>query len=78
MEAFVRQAGVIASQLYMVKNAEGRAEGSGYAVFSTHYDAVTALSLTGKILGERLVQVSPATDKSFEAILPTCSAFPVS
>ncbi|KAJ3334200.1 hypothetical protein HDU76_006572 [Blyttiomyces sp. JEL0837] len=76
MEAWITLAGVKAIDLWMVRNAEGRADGTGFAVFANHEDAKQCLSLDGRILGERTIQVSPASDKSLEATVDVRARFP--
>lgn len=50
----------------MIKNAEGRSDGRGLIVFQTHEDAMTALSLNGRVMGDRVVHVTPGSEADLE------------
>ncbi|KAI9364934.1 hypothetical protein DFJ73DRAFT_619771 [Zopfochytrium polystomum] len=77
VESFVRLAGVSAKELFMNRNAEGRPDGTGYAVFYNHDDASSALSLNGRMMGERIIVVKPANESSFQSAAGMMAPFPV-
>ncbi|KAI7885020.1 hypothetical protein K492DRAFT_172753 [Lichtheimia hyalospora FSU 10163] len=49
---------------------------SGFVVFSAHGDAMRALSLNGRCLGERAVEVSPSSERVIEAAGSMLVPFP--
>ncbi|KAJ3030532.1 UNVERIFIED_CONTAM: hypothetical protein HDU68_008675 [Siphonaria sp. JEL0065] len=79
LQNWLRQGNLVASQLWMLKNNEGRPEGSGFIVFSTHADAHSCIAnLNGRALDGRAVQVGPSSEREFGLTRPFRSAFPVS
>ncbi|RKO90905.1 hypothetical protein BDK51DRAFT_31388 [Blyttiomyces helicus] len=64
--AFIGTIGREPEAVWMVKNAEGRSDGRGLVLFYSHEDAMAALSLNGRILGDRTVQVSPASERDLD------------
>ncbi|KAI9202022.1 uncharacterized protein BJ171DRAFT_516334 [Polychytrium aggregatum] len=64
--SWIGTVGVHAADLWMVKDAEGRPDGTGFAIFENHDDAVTALKLDGRVLGSQKVFVRPSSDKAFQ------------
>ncbi|KAJ3032241.1 hypothetical protein HK097_005360, partial [Rhizophlyctis rosea] len=75
VKAFVQGAGVEPEEIYVVKNAEGRSDGWGLIVFRSHEDAMKALSLNGRVLADRTVQVSPGSDQDLADTAATRGAF---
>ncbi|KAJ3115329.1 hypothetical protein HDU96_000813 [Phlyctochytrium bullatum] len=76
IENWVATAGIKAHELWMVKNAEGRPDGTGFAVFLSHEEAKQCLCLNGRILGERTILVSPGTELQLEQTKEVRSPFP--
>ncbi|KAI8854704.1 hypothetical protein BC829DRAFT_379452 [Chytridium lagenaria] len=76
MEDWVNLAGVKAKELWMVRNAEGRADGTGFAVFLSHEEAKQCLSLHGRLLGERTILVSPRYRVANSANFRSQGSFP--
>ncbi|KAJ3057920.1 hypothetical protein HDU98_005944, partial [Podochytrium sp. JEL0797] len=61
----------------MLKNNEGRPEGSGFVVFTTHTDARGAMaSLNGRSMEGRAVQVVCSSDREFDLTRPFRFPFP--
>ncbi|RKO91961.1 ribonuclease H-like domain-containing protein, partial [Blyttiomyces helicus] len=77
VETWVGLAGVQPASLWMNRNMEGRADGTGYAVFRSHEDAKACLALNHRILGDRTIQISPATEATFEASADDRIPYPV-
>ncbi|KAJ3092943.1 hypothetical protein HK102_000037 [Quaeritorhiza haematococci] len=76
VDTWVGLAGIKAASLWMVRNSEGRPDGTGFAVFHSHEDAKACLALNGRILGERTIQVSPANEKYLESTEHIRAPFP--
>ncbi|KAI8805255.1 ribonuclease H-like domain-containing protein, partial [Cladochytrium replicatum] len=76
VDAWVAQAGIKAAELWMVRNVEGRPDGTGFAVFHSHEDAKACLALNGRILGDRTIQVAPATANDLEQTAQSRTPFP--
>ncbi|KAJ3010618.1 hypothetical protein HKX48_007308 [Thoreauomyces humboldtii] len=63
---FLGEAGVAPESMWMVKNAEGRSDGRGIVVMHTHDDAVTVLRLGSRVIGDRVVHVTPGSDADLD------------
>ncbi|KAI9089640.1 ribonuclease H-like domain-containing protein, partial [Phlyctochytrium arcticum] len=63
---FIGQSGVQSESVWMIRNAEGRSDGRGLAVLRTHEDAVAALVVNGRVMGDRTVQVTPGCEGDLE------------
>ncbi|TPX57043.1 hypothetical protein SpCBS45565_g08284 [Spizellomyces sp. 'palustris'] len=63
---FIGESGVTPESMWMIKNAEGRSDGRGLVVLHTHEDAMAALSLNGRVMGDRVVQVTPGSEVDLE------------
>ena len=68
---------LVGKELWIVRNAEGRPDGSGFIVFDHHDDAVKALTLNGKLLGQRTIQVTPSIQSSLDLVSEVKAPFPV-
>ncbi|KAJ3231791.1 hypothetical protein HDU81_003530 [Chytriomyces hyalinus] len=77
IQSWLRQGNLVAAQLWMVKNQEGRPDGSGYIVFSSHADAHSAIvNLNGRAIDGRAIQTAPASEAEFESMRSLRSPFP--
>ncbi|KAI8840469.1 hypothetical protein BJ741DRAFT_516541, partial [Chytriomyces cf. hyalinus JEL632] len=78
IQSWLRQGNLVAAQLWMVKNQEGRPDGSGYIVFASHSDAHSAIvNLNGRAIDGRAIQTAPASETEFELMRSLRSPFPV-
>ncbi|TPX56535.1 hypothetical protein PhCBS80983_g04487 [Powellomyces hirtus] len=64
--AFFGQAGTTPESTWVIKNAEGRSDGRGLVVMLSHEDAMAGLSLNGRIMGDRVVHVTPGHEVDLE------------
>ncbi|KAI9329333.1 hypothetical protein BDR26DRAFT_825383 [Obelidium mucronatum] len=77
LQTWLRQVNLVPGQLWMLKNNEGRPEGSGYIVFSTHADAHSCIvNLNGRSMDGRGIQVGPASEREFDLTRPFRAPFP--
>ncbi|KAI7851741.1 hypothetical protein BDC45DRAFT_514923 [Circinella umbellata] len=77
LEAWFSSNGLRPTATYMIQtNDSSKPNLSGFVVFHAHNDAMRALSLNGRCLGDRAVEVSPSSERVIEAAGSMLVPFP--
>ncbi|RUS26627.1 hypothetical protein BC938DRAFT_470507, partial [Jimgerdemannia flammicorona] len=77
LEAWFSAAGLRPTTLWMIRTSDhSKPSGSGFVIFGSHDDAMRALQLNGRSLGERSIEVSPSSDRVIEAAGSILAGFP--
>lgn len=78
LEAWFSSNGLRLATAYMIRPFEtSKPSLSGFAFFPTHEDALKALALNGKQMGDRVVAISPSSERVLDAAHYMVCAFPV-
>lgn len=78
LEAWFSAAGLRPTTMWMIRTSDHtKPSGSGFVIFGSHDDAMRALQLNGRSLGDRSIEVSPSSDRVIEAAGSILAAFPV-
>jgi hypothetical protein len=78
IETWINLASLKANEIWMLQTSDLRPDGSGFAVFANHDDAKACLSLDGRLMGDRTVQVIPVSEKELDDTVAFRKRFPVS
>ncbi|KAI9495658.1 hypothetical protein BDB00DRAFT_759802 [Zychaea mexicana] len=77
LEAWFSSNGLRPTATYMIQTTDfSKPNLSGFVVFHAHNDAMRALSLNGRCLGDRAVEVSPSSERVIEAAGSMLVPFP--
>ncbi|KAI8142315.1 ribonuclease H-like domain-containing protein [Fennellomyces sp. T-0311] len=77
LEAWFSSNGLRPTATYMIQASDfSKPNLSGFVVFHAHNDAMRALSLNGRCLGDRAVEVSPSSERVIEAAGSMLVPFP--
>jgi inhibitor of KinA sporulation pathway (predicted exonuclease) len=77
LHAWLAQAGSPPEMLWMIRGPYDRAGGTGFAIARTHEEALQMLTLNGRQLRDRAVNVSPSSEQVLEAASGITGPFPV-
>lgn len=78
LEAWFSSNGLRLATAYMIRPFEtSKPSLSGFAFFPTHEDATKALALNGRQMGDRVVALSPCSERLVDAVHYMVCAFPV-
>ncbi|KAI9316052.1 hypothetical protein BX666DRAFT_1954379 [Dichotomocladium elegans] len=77
LEAWFSSNGLRPAATYMIQTSDySKPNLSGFVVFTSHDDAMRALQLNGRCLGDRAVEVSPSSERVIEAAGSMLVPFP--
>lgn len=78
LEAWFSASGLRPTIMWMIRPTENtKTSGTGFILFATHGDAMRALSLNGRSLGNKTIEVSPSSDRVIEAAGTILVPFPL-
>lgn len=78
LEAWFSSNGLRPARMWMMQTTEQTKPSlSGFVVFTQHEDAVNALLLNGRSFVDRVIEVSPSSDRVVEAAATILSTFPL-
>ncbi|KAG2185128.1 hypothetical protein INT44_001918 [Umbelopsis vinacea] len=78
LEAWFSASGLRPTIMWMIRPTENtKTSGTGFILFATHGDAMRALSLNGRSLGNKTIEVSPSSDRVIEAAGAILVSFPL-
>lgn len=78
LEAWFSSNGLRPTMTWMIQPTDySKPSLSGFVVFHAHNDAMRALSLNGRCLGDRAIEVSPSSERVIEAAGSMLAPFPV-
>ncbi|CAJ0889720.1 12705_t:CDS:2 [Entrophospora sp. SA101] len=76
LEAWFSGQGVRPTTLSMIKPPDNqKSSGIGFAIFATHEDSMACLDMNGRTLGDRVIEVSPSSERIIEAAGSMLSPF---
>jgi inhibitor of KinA sporulation pathway (predicted exonuclease) len=78
LEAWFSASGLRPTIMWMIRPTENtKTSGTGFILFATHGDAMRALSLNGRSLGNKTIEVSPSSDRVIDAAGTILVPFPL-